>query len=164
MLEEQDAYRIALLIKFLLLSQIVFSLVNLACMQDVKLCIAAGLLETCVVFTGTYKWQNPEAPLMPCSWIQHLWILSLIQIGNRICWIPGCIIWICLYWLLQRRADFHQLRLCGGWRVPTCSAASTGCPHQRFLPTVFEFWSISVPRLISLTEDRFSGCRLFVLI
>lgn len=142
MLEEQDAYRIALLIKFLPLSQIVFSLVNLACRQDTRLWIAAGFLETCVVFTGTYKWQSPEGHLMPCSCIQHLWILSLIQIENCIGWIPGCIILICLYWLLQRSADFHQLRLCGGWRVPICSAASTGCSHQPSLPTVFESWPI----------------------
>lgn len=99
-------------------------------------------LTPVMLFTGTYKWQNPEGPLMPCSWIQHLWILILIQIENHIGWIPGCIILICFYWLLQRSADFHQLRICGDLRVPICSATSTGCSHQQSLPTVFEFWPI----------------------
>lgn len=59
-------------------------------MQDMRVCIGVGLLDTCVVFTGTYKWQSPEGTLMPCSWIQHLRILSLTQIENRIGWIPSC--------------------------------------------------------------------------
>lgn len=59
-------------------------------MQDMSACISAGLLDTCVVFTGTYKWQSPEGPLMPCSWIEHLRILSLTQIENRIGRIPSC--------------------------------------------------------------------------
>lgn len=138
--EEQDDCRFVLLIKYVQISEIVFSLVSLACRQDMRLCIGAGLLDACVVFAGTYKWQNPEGPLMPCSWV-HLWIPSLIQIENRIGWIPGCIL-IFLDWPLQRSADFHQLRICGGWRLPICSAASMGWSHQQSLPTMLEFWPI----------------------
>lgn len=43
------AYRVAFLIKFLQLSQVFFSLVNLAFMQDVRVYIDVGLLDTCVV-------------------------------------------------------------------------------------------------------------------
>lgn len=77
-----------------------------------SLCLRNSLFDTCVVLTGTYKWQSPERPFMPCCWIQYFKMLRLTQIENLIGWIPSCWILISLYWLLQRSTDFHPLRMC----------------------------------------------------